>query len=378
MPEISPYSLLGIALVVAAYIIYQRSAKSGGAGAGGGASLLQKYTRDLTADAAAEKLDPVVGREEEIERVVHILSRRRKNNPLLLGEPGVGKTAVVEGLARRIHKGYVPETLKNKRVLALDLTSMVSGTKYRGELEQRTRQLTREIEALGRSVILFMDEVHVIEQTAGAEGSMNISDILKPALARGDLQAVGATTWREFEKYIKPDDALNRRFQPVLVGEPSREATLEILRGVRSTYETYHGVKIDDEALEAAVDLSKKIKDRYLPDKAIDLIDEACAKVAIEALGSHAAAIGMVHAAAGEARRRREAELKKLKPVIGELEKLDREFPDDMEIERAERVLKRHAKEIEEGAKTEIDRQNKPLVNKEDIAEVVQEWLNAA
>ncbi|MEK9179307.1 MAG: AAA family ATPase, partial [Patescibacteria group bacterium] len=290
-------------------------------------SILSRFTKDLTADAKKETLDPVVGRDNEIERVIHILSRRRKNNPLLIGEPGVGKTAIVEGLARRISKGSVPKNLLNKRVLVLDVTGMISGTKYRGEFEKRMHELTTELEALARSVILFIDEIHVIEQSAGAEGAMSASDILKPALARGDLQAIGATTWKEYNKYIKPDDALNRRFQPVLVGEPTEADTFIILNGIKKVYEEYHHVVIDDEALQVAIQRSKEIQDRFLPDKAIDLIDEACAKVAIEAVGGHAVVMGAMNTASVVVSKRAKEELLALEPIEQTVQKLDTDFP---------------------------------------------------
>ncbi len=275
---------------------------------GGGVSILQAHTRDLTADAAKNALDPVIGRDAEIERVIHILSRRRKNNPLLIGEPGVGKTAIVEGLAQYISKGSTPSSLRKKRVLVLDLPGLISGTKYRGEFEERMHKLTDEITALGRTIILFIDEIHTLEQSSGAEGAMNASDILKPALARGDLQTIGSTTWHEYERFIKPDDALNRRFQPLLVGEPSKQDALKILQGLKKVYEDFHHVAIDDAALDAAIASSAKIKDRFLPDKAIDLIDEACAKVAIDATGGHAVTLGVLDAAAKKATAARASE----------------------------------------------------------------------
>lgn len=248
-------------------------------------------------------MDPVVGREEEIERLTHILSRRRKNNPLLIGEPGVGKTAVVEGLALRIAQGKAPVSLSKKRVLMLDLPGMISGTKYRGEFEERMRKLTQEMQSMAHAIILFIDEVHMLEEAAGAEGGMNVSDILKPALARGDLQAIGATSWKEYEKFIRPDDALNRRFQPVLIGEPSAADTMKILEGTRKVYEDYHRVCIDDSALQEAVRSSSAIQGRFLPDKAFDLIDEACAKVAIDAVGvGQGAPLGVIHGACERAK----------------------------------------------------------------------------
>lgn len=264
----------------------------------GGSSTLLAYTRDLTADARAGKIDPVIGRDEETERVIHILSRKTKNNPILLGEPGVGKTAIVEGLVRRLVAEDIPDNLKDKRVLALDLGGMISGTKYRGEFEERVKKLLAEIIKEKRRIILFIDEVHMIVQAKGSEGALNVSDILKPALARGDLQTIGATTQKEYEQFIRPDDALDRRFQPVLVGEPKAVDALAIVRGIIGVYETHHKVQYAPEALEAAVALSAKyIHDRYLPDKAIDLIDEAGAKVGIEEGHEARHAAGLLHAA---------------------------------------------------------------------------------
>ena len=258
-----------------------------------------RFTTDMTLAAQEGLLDPFSGREEEIERTIHIIMRRGKNNPLLIGQPGVGKTAIVEGLAQRIVKKDVPTGLLEKRVLALNMSALVSDTKYRGELEARLKTLIEELEALKGKAILFIDEIHMLEQIGKSEGSLNISDVLKPALARGDVQVIGATTWKEYEEFIQPDQALDRRFQPVLVDEPTPDEAVQILRHLRPTYETFHNVKITDKALTAAVTLSDKlIKDRYLPDKAIDLIDEASAKVSIESSRKHKVAIGLVHAAA--------------------------------------------------------------------------------
>ncbi len=240
---------------------------------------LDEFSRDLTAMAAAGQLDPVIGREKEMNRVMQILSRRTKNNPCLIGEPGVGKTAIVEGLARRIASGQVPETLRNRRLLRLDLSGMVAGTKYRGEFEERVKNLISET-AANREVLLFIDELHTIIGAGGAEGALDTSNMLKPALSRGEIQVIGATTIEEYRKYVEKDAALERRFQPVQVEEPSKEETLAILQGLRPQYEQHHGVRIPDEALEAAVDLSERyINDRRLPDKAIDLIDEAASKL---------------------------------------------------------------------------------------------------
>jgi ATP-dependent Clp protease ATP-binding subunit ClpB len=241
---------------------------------------LNKYARDLTAVAREGKLDPVIGRDEEIRRTVQVLSRRTKNNPVLIGEPGVGKTAIIEGLAQRIVNGDVPENLKSKRLMALDLGAMVAGAKFRGEFEERLKAVLQEISDAGGEIIVFIDELHTLVGAGKADGAMDASNMLKPALARGDLHCVGATTLDEFRKYIEKDAALARRFQPVFVPEPSVEETISILRGLKEKYELHHGVRITDAAIVAAATLSNRyIADRFLPDKAIDLIDESAARL---------------------------------------------------------------------------------------------------
>ena len=256
--------------------------KQGGRKRGG--SVLDQYSRDLTALAKKGELDPVIGREEEIGRVIQILSRRTKNNPCLIGEPGVGKTAVVEGLALRIVNGDVPFTVQNKRVLTLDLSGMVAGSKYRGEFEERIKKVIKEVITDG-NVILFVDEMHTIIGAGGAEGAIDASNILKPSLARGEIQLIGATTIAEFRKYVEKDAALERRFQPVNVEEPSEEEAIRILKGIAGKYEEHHHVLITEEAIEAAVKLSiRYINDRNLPDKAIDLIDEASAALRLKTM----------------------------------------------------------------------------------------------
>jgi ATP-dependent Clp protease ATP-binding subunit ClpC len=245
---------------------------------------LDAYGRDLTQLARDGKLDPVIGRNLEIERVIQILSRRTKNNPALIGEPGVGKTAIAEGLAQRVVKGDIPEPLRDKRVITLDLAGLVAGTKYRGEFEERMKRVMDEIRGAAGEIILFIDELHTLVGAGAAEGAIDASNIIKPALARGELQCIGATTLNEFRKHIEKDSALERRFQPVMVGEPSVEETIEILKGLRDRYETHHKVQITDEALAAAAKLGDRyITDRFLPDKAVDLIDEASSRVRLQA-----------------------------------------------------------------------------------------------
>ena len=244
---------------------------------------LEKYTQDLTNQAKAGKLDPVIGRDEEIRRIMQVLSRRTKNNPVLIGEPGVGKTAIVEGLAQRIVHGDVPESLKNKRLLVFDLAGLLAGTKYRGEFEDRLKALLKEIKSAGGEIILFIDELHTLVGAGSAEGAMDASNMLKPMLARGELRCIGATTLDEYRKHIEKDPALERRFQPTLVGEPTVIDTIAILRGLKEKYEVHHGVRIKDDALVAAAMLSDRyISDRFLPDKAIDLVDEAASKIRME------------------------------------------------------------------------------------------------
>lgn len=323
---------------------------------------LDKYGRDLTNMAIEGKLDPVIGREKETQRVLEILSRRTKNNPCLIGDPGVGKTAIAEGLAQKIVSSNIPELLRGKRVVTLDLSSMIAGSKYRGEFEERLKKVMEEIRKSG-NVILFIDEIHTIIGAGAAEGAIDASNILKPALARGEIQCIGATTIDEYRKYIEKDAALERRFQPITVGEPTKEEAVLILKGLRDKYEAHHRVKITDEAIEAAVNMSDRyITDRYLPDKAIDLIDEACAKLRIQNLIAP-------------------PDLKKME---SEVEKITKEKEDSIRVQDFEKAAKLRDKEKDlkdklQGMKTnwKTEKEVSNLKVKEDyIAAVVSQWTN--
>ena len=320
---------------------------------------LKEFTRDLTADARAGRLDPVIGRDEEIQRVIQILSRRTKNNPCLIGEPGVGKTAIAEGLARKIVLGDVPEDLLDKRLLSLDLSGMVAGTKYRGEFEERIKKLMEEIKKSG-DVILFIDELHTIVGAGSAEGAVDAANIIKPALGRGEIQVIGATTLNEYRKYIEKDAALERRFQPVQVGEPSQEASLEILKGLREKYEKHHNLQITDEALEAAVKLSARyINDRFLPDKAIDLMDEAASRVRMETEEISPELKSLEEKIAALAKDKEAAIEKQDYETAAKLRDIEKDYREQVEMEREKR--------------RKNNTQHRP-VNADDIAAVVAGW----
>ena len=321
---------------------------------------LAEFTRDLTEAARAGKLDPVIGREKEIQRVIQILSRRTKNNPVLIGEPGVGKTAIAEGLAERIASGDVPEELLDKKILSLDLSGMVAGTKYRGEFEERIKNTLAEVKKAG-NVILFIDELHTIVGAGSAEGAVDAANIIKPALGRGEIRVIGATTLNEYRKYIEKDAALERRFQPVTVGEPTPEATLEILKGLRDKYESHHKLTITDEALEAAVQLSKRyIGDRFLPDKAIDLMDEAASQVRMTAEASSPDLKALEEKITALHREKTEAVAAQDFEKAAQLRDIEKNYQEQVEIER-DNWRKQLA-------------QNRGNVTADDVAKVVAGW----
>ncbi len=369
LPHFSSSRLIGFILLLGAGVLYyiaQRKksdsdTKPPNAPGDARTPFLNSYTTDFTTLAKAGKIDPVIGRQDEVRRLVQVLSRQKKNNALLVGAPGVGKTAIVEGLAERIISHEVPESLQNKRVLALDVATLMAGTKYRGEFENRAKKIVQEISASNRSIILFIDEAHAIVQSQGSEGSINLSDILKPALARGDLQMVGATTPEEYEKYIKTDLSLERRFQPVEVREPSQAETLQMLEGVKNKYREYHKVEFTDTALETAVRLSQQlIADRKLPDKAFDALDEAAAMVKVSHL--HPTVSMVLYQTAVTAHPEVAALWKKIQAA-------------DRAIAAAnDELQKQHFTEERESAEKELEQKGIVTVDSGDVEKVVREW----
>ena len=322
--------------------------------------IIDQYSTDLTQEAREGKLDPVIGREKEIARIMEILSRRTKNNPCLVGEPGVGKTAIVEGLARQIAEGIVPESMKDKRIMVLDLPGMIAGSKYRGEFEERMKKLIREVKAAG-NIILFLDELHTIIGAGGAEGAIDASNILKPSLARGEMQLIGATTLTEYRKYIEKDAALERRFQPVTVEEPTEDECIRILEGLKEKYEAHHDVEIEEDALKAAVHMScRYINDRFLPDKAIDVLDESCSKVKLRGFKVPENIVG-TEIRCGKLEQEKEAALK-----AGDIEKASELHREQKEAEKKlEQAKKRFNKKNEK---------KKVPVTEEDVADVISMW----
>ena len=322
--------------------------------------IIDQYSTDLTQEAREGKLDPVIGREKEIARVMEILSRRTKNNPCLVGEPGVGKTAIVEGLARQIAEGIVPESMKDKRIMVLDLPGMIAGSKYRGEFEERMKKLIREVKTAG-NIILFLDELHTIIGAGGAEGAIDASNILKPSLARGEMQLIGATTLTEYRKYIEKDAALERRFQPVTVEEPTEDECIRILEGLKEKYEAHHDVEIEEDALKAAVHMScRYINDRFLPDKAIDVLDESCSKVKLRGFKVPENIVG-TEIRCGKLEQEKEAALK-----AGDIEKASELHREQKEAEKKlEQAKKRFNKKNEK---------KKVPVTEEDVADIISMW----
>ena len=322
--------------------------------------IIDQYSTDLTQEAREGKLDPIIGREKEIARIMEILSRRTKNNPCLVGEPGVGKTAIVEGLARQIAEGIVPESMKDKRIMVLDLPGMIAGSKYRGEFEERMKKLIREVKTAG-NIILFLDELHTIIGAGGAEGAIDASNILKPSLARGEMQLIGATTLTEYRKYIEKDAALERRFQPVTVEEPTEDECIRILEGLKEKYEAHHDVEIEEDALKAAVHMScRYINDRFLPDKAIDVLDESCSKVKLRGFKVPENIVG-TEIRCGKLEQEKEAALK-----AGNIEKASELHREQKEAEKKlEQAKKRFNKKNEK---------KKVPVTEEDVADVISMW----
>jgi len=366
--SLSPITLL-VLIAIAGGLFYMWQRQQGRHGTTGGnkgaaTPILDSYTIDFTKLARDGKIDPVVGREDEVLRLAQVLSRRTKNNVILVGAPGVGKTAVVEGLAQRLVAGDVPDVLRGKRMLALQVAALLAGTKYRGEFEERAKRLLQELSAAGRSIILFIDEIHTVIQSHGTEGAVNFSDILKPALAHGDVQLIGATTTNEYEKYIKPDESLERRFQVVEVLEPSVEDTVKILQGVKDKYKEYHKVEFTDGAIQAAAELaSKYIKVRHLPDKAIDVIDEAAAMVKVSHV--HKGVVGALH---GAARAKNEA----LGLLWSKIQELDKK------LLTADAALRASLTSEREELEVKLEQQGTTVVDVDDVKKIIREWSGLA
>ena len=355
-------SIIFLIIVVVVFLIYQFVFKKGDKSGRSVTPFLDSYAHDFTRMAREGKLDSVVGRADEVDRLAQILARRNKNNAILVGPAGVGKTAIVEGLAQKIVSNEVPEHLLNKRLVALDITNLMSGTKYRGEFEQRAKKIVQELTHSNRSIILFIDEIHSLIQSKGAEGSLNFSDILKPALARGDLQMIGATTTDEYEKYFKTDPTLERRFQPVEVDEPTEEETLIILKGIKDRYRDYHKVEFTDAALETAVKLSKKmLAHRKLPDKAIDAIDEAAAMVKVSHLHLYLPATVLYQAAVQKF------------PEIADIWKQIQNVDKELVQKRSETLVKRR-EELEK----KLEAKGLVTVDSDDVKKVIAEWATTS
>ncbi|MFH1111937.1 MAG: AAA family ATPase [Patescibacteria group bacterium] len=361
--NLSTVSIILIFIVISlAYFFWQKQKKGSNVfwTAKTGTPILDLYSVDFTKLARDGKIDPVIGREEEVLRLAQVLSRRTKNNVLLVGASGVGKTAIVEGLAQRITQGSVPEVLQHKRVLSLQVASLLAGTKYRGEFEERAKKLVQEIFTAARQVILFIDEVHTVMQSRGTEGAVNFADILKPALSHGDLQLIGATTTNEYEQYIKPDESLERRFQVVEILEPSVDDTIKILQGVKDKYKSYHKVEFTDGAIVAAAQLAGKyIKGRHMPDKAIDVIDEAAAMVKVSHINQ--VVVGALHGAARDKN-------KSLAELWTKIQQIDKSILQTETAARAKLIAEREKYE------QEVEGMGMTVVDVDDVKKIISEW----